>query len=148
MPYTTVEMVQYPTGRVRSFLSLTDNDWRSFELYRILRDVEEGLGEVEEDASVEPGFSYLEKGRPDVESLEGLLEAGRYSPVTGSATVEAGPVEGEIDYTTAVPRETDAALEAEFTVPEPYEQQLREILADAGFKDPVIPRITRRAIES
>lgn len=147
MPETQVEAVQYPTGRVRSFLVPGQYDWYSFELYEILKDLEEGLQEVEEDAVVEPEFIYLDGGGPDVESLEGLLEAGRYSPSKGGAIVEAGPVEGEIKYVTSVPRETDAALEAEFTVPEVYEQQLRNILGEAGFKDPVVPRISRRAIE-
>lgn len=140
MQETEVEMVQYPTGRVFSFLSTSGYDWESFELYRILQDVEDGLRDIETDAHVDPEFSYHEN-RPNAESLEELLAAGKYSPADGSAHVEAGPISGEIDYTTAVSHESDAELEAEFTLPEEYEQRLRHVLGEAGFKDPIIPRI-------
>ncbi|MFB6190759.1 MAG: hypothetical protein ABEJ91_04280 [Candidatus Nanohaloarchaea archaeon] len=144
MPETEVEVVQYPAGRLRSFFSPEKYDWSSTELYMVLDRLGRNLSEVEEDATIEPEFSY--PNGDTAESFEELLEAGEHSPLEGGARVEAGPVEGHIEYIPAVGHET-SALTAEFEVPEVYEQQLRDILGEAGFKDPVVPRISHRAIQ-
>ncbi|MFB6214088.1 MAG: hypothetical protein ABEJ07_06015 [Candidatus Nanohaloarchaea archaeon] len=145
---TDIEMVKYPTGRIRSFLTPGRYDWDSIELYTILDGVQRGLESIDGETRIAPEFLYLDSdGTSTRESLEGLLEAGNQSPVRGSAEFQTGPVEGEIIYRAHVPRETDAALEASFAAPEGYEGQVRQTLSDAGFSSPTIPRITRSAIE-